>query len=113
MFEVLADPQRRRILELLRDRPRPVGELVALTRLSQPGVSKHLRIMREAGFVAVSRHAQQRVYRLEPQNFDQLDRWLSDYRALWSGTLDALVDYLDTSAGGERPAAAPRKDAPS
>jgi DNA-binding transcriptional ArsR family regulator len=94
-FEVLAEPTRRRILDLLRDRPRAVGELVGLVGLSQPGVSKHLRILREAGLVEVRADAQRRLYTLRPQPLGELHQWLEPYRRLWSGQLDALEQHLD------------------
>ena len=99
-FDVLVDPHRRQILALLRSRPHAVGELVEHTGLAQSGVSRHLRILREAGFVTVTREAQSRVYRLEPARFQELDQWLADYRTLWSRTLDALGDLLETLPSG-------------
>lgn len=94
-FEVLAEPARRRILDLLRERPRSVGELVDLTGMSQPGTSKHLRILREAGFVQVRSQAQWRLYELNPHPFAEIDAWLAPYRALWSSRLDLLEQHLD------------------
>ncbi|HZC69498.1 MAG TPA: metalloregulator ArsR/SmtB family transcription factor [Jatrophihabitans sp.] len=94
-FDVLAEPNRRRILDLLRAGERPVGELVADLGLSQPAVSKHLRVLREAGFVAVRGDAQRRIYRIQPQPLRQLDEWLAPYRALWTDSLDALEAHLD------------------
>jgi DNA-binding transcriptional ArsR family regulator len=93
-FEVLAEPNRRRILDLLLDRPRSVGELVDELGLSQPGTSKHLRILREAGMVQVRRDAQRRWYELRPAPLVELDAWLEPYRRLWAGRLDALERHL-------------------
>jgi DNA-binding transcriptional ArsR family regulator len=94
-FEVLAEPHRRHILDLLREGERSVNELVAGLGLSQPGVSKHLRILREAGLVEVRADAQRRLYTLRPQPLDELHQWLEPYRRLWSGQLDALEQHLD------------------
>ncbi len=103
LFDVLADPQRRRILELLAERPRSAGELGALLALSQPGTSRHLRQLREAGFVAVVPVAQQRIYSLAPEPFDELSGWLEGYRRALSRQLDSLGAYLDVNPtlGGE------------
>lgn len=95
IFETLADPSRRRILELLRTRERPVGELVDALRMSQPAVSRHLRVLREAGLVDAQVDAQRRIYRLRPESLRQLDAWLEPYRLLWSGRLDELEQHLD------------------
>jgi DNA-binding transcriptional ArsR family regulator len=94
-FELVAEPTRRDILDLLRDGERSVGELVKRIGLSQPGVSKHLRALREAGLVEVRRDAQRRWYRLRPQPLSEIDAWLRPYREFWSGRLDALEDHLD------------------
>src|SRR5919198_5332325 len=88
-FDVLAEPNRRRILDLLRAGERPVGELVTDLGLSQPAVSKHLRVLREAGFVAVRGDAQRRFYRLQPQPLRELDEWLAPYPPLWTERPDA------------------------
>jgi DNA-binding transcriptional ArsR family regulator len=93
-IEVLAEPSRRRILDLLRDGERPVGELVALMTLSQPAVSKHLRVLREAGLVDVRGDAQRRLYRVTPEPLAELDAWLAPYRTLWADRLDALQRHL-------------------
>src|SRR3954471_995134 len=82
-FEVLAEPTRRRILDLLLERARPVGELVDLLGLSQPGVSKHLRVLRDGGFVAVRRDAQRRIYEVSPAPLAEGDRSLAPHRPLW------------------------------
>ena len=94
-FEVLAEPTRRRILDLLLERSRPVGELVDLLGMSQPGVSKHLRVLRDGGFVAVRRDAQRRWYELRPEPLAEVDAWLAPYRRLWARRLDALERHLD------------------
>ena len=94
-FEDLAEPARRRILELLRQRERPVGELVDRLDLSQPGVSKHLRVLREAGLVRVRPEGQRRVYGLRAEPLRELDAWLAPYREFWGGKLDALERHLD------------------
>lgn len=93
-FGVLAEPNRRAILDLLRERPRPVGELVAGVGLTQPGTSKHLRVLREAGLVHVRKDAQRRVYALAPAPLAELDAWLAPYRRLWGDRLDALETHL-------------------
>jgi DNA-binding transcriptional ArsR family regulator len=97
-FGVLAEPTRRRILDLLRERARPVGELVDLLGLSQPGTSKHLRILREAGLVQVRQDAQRRWYELRPEPLAEIDAWLEPYRRLWAGRLDALERHLDQTS---------------
>jgi DNA-binding transcriptional ArsR family regulator len=95
-FEVLAEPRRREILDLLRARERPVGELVERLPLTQPTVSKHLRVLREAGLVEVRHDAQRRWYRLRPEPLAEVDAWLAPYRQLWEQRLDALERHLDT-----------------
>ncbi|MBW4722030.1 ArsR/SmtB family transcription factor [Saccharothrix obliqua] len=95
VFAVLADPARRRIVELLLERPRPVGELVEQLGISQPGTSKHLKVLRDAGIVRARKEAQRRVYELCPEPLMELDRWLEPYRRLWSSRLDDLERYLD------------------
>jgi DNA-binding transcriptional ArsR family regulator len=95
VFEVLVEPNRRRILDLLRADERAVGELVAQLHLSQPAVSKHLRVLREAGLVASRVDAQRRVYRVHPEPLRALDSWLEPYRQMWAGRLDDLEVHLD------------------
>lgn len=95
LFEALSEPNRRSILEYLRVRDRSVGELVELSSLSQPGVSKHLRILREAGLVTVRSDAQKRMYSLNVKPLEQLDDWLGPYRRFWSDKLDDLERFLD------------------
>jgi DNA-binding transcriptional ArsR family regulator len=92
---VLAEPSRRRIIELLRDGERPVGDLVTDLRLSQPAVSKHLRVLRDAGLVESRTDAQRRLYRIRPQPLAELDAWLEPYRRLWNESLDRLERHLD------------------
>jgi DNA-binding transcriptional ArsR family regulator len=94
-FDVLAEPTRRRILDLLRETERPVGDLVTELRLSQPGVSKHLRVLREAGLVEARTDAQRRIYRVRPEPLAEIDEWLRPFRRLWAGRLDALERHLD------------------
>ena len=94
-LEVLAEPTRRRILDLLRDGERPVGELVEHLGASQPAVSKHLRVLRDAGLVEVRADAQRRVYSLRTEPLRELDEWLSGYRVLWADRLAALESHLD------------------
>ena len=94
-FDVLAEPTRRRILDLLREDERPVSDLVGRLELSQPGVSKHLRVLRDAGLVEVRNDAQRRYYRVRAEPLAEIDAWLAPYRRLWAGTLDALERDLD------------------
>jgi DNA-binding transcriptional ArsR family regulator len=94
-LQVLAEPRRVAILELLRDGERPVGELVAGLGLSQPAVSKHLRVLKDAGLVEARVDAQRRLYRIRPEPLADLDEWLASYRELWSTHLDRLEDHLD------------------
>jgi DNA-binding transcriptional ArsR family regulator len=97
VFEVLAEPNRRRILDLLRDGERAAGELLEHLPLAQPTVSKHLKLLREAGLVAVRQDAQRRVYRLRAAPLAELDEWLAPYRAHWRDRLDALERHLDAT----------------
>ena len=94
-YAALAEPHRRQILDLLRGGEQPVGELVERLPLSQPGVSKHLKVLREAGLVAARAEGKQRFYVLEPQPLAEVDAWLEPYRALWSSRLDALERHLE------------------
>ncbi len=93
----LAEPNRLRIVELLRDGPRPVGEIGAQLRLRQPQTSKHLRVLKDAGLVVVRPDAQRRLYELRPQPLLELDAWLEPYRQYWSECLDALETMLRTN----------------
>ena len=94
-FTALAEPTRRTILDLLRDEERPVGDLVDRLAISQPAVSKHLRVLREAGLVDVRVDAQRRLYRVRPEPLAEIDAWLEPYRQLWSQSLDALGRHLE------------------
>lgn len=101
VFDVIAEPTRRHILDLLRDGERAVGELVEVLGLSQPAVSKHLRVLREAGLVDVRTDAQRRLYRLRPEPLREIDEWLQPYRAAWRDRLDALEHHLDVMDEGD------------
>ena len=93
-LQALGEPSRQAILDLLRDGERPVGELVEHLHLSQPAVSKHLRVLKEAGLVEARADAQRRLYRIRPEPLAELDDWLSSYRQLWTTHLDRLEDHL-------------------
>jgi DNA-binding transcriptional ArsR family regulator len=97
-FDVLAEPTRRRILDLLLDHERSVGDLVKRLKLSQPGVSKHLRVLRDAGLVSVRTEAQRRIYGVRPEPLAEVAEWLEPYRKLWAAHLDALEKHLDEEA---------------
>jgi DNA-binding transcriptional ArsR family regulator len=103
VFEVLADPIRREILDLLAERERPAGELGAAFDVSRPAVSRHLRVLREAGLVRWRGEAQRRIYSLSPEPLAEVDEWLSRYRRYWAGRLDALERLVTEDEGeGER-----------
>lgn len=95
VFEVIAEPNRRAILSLLVGAEQSVGEIERQLRMTQPAVSKHLRVLREAGFVESKTDAQRRVYRLRPESLQELDIWLAPFRRFWSAHLDALERHLD------------------
>ena len=95
MFEVIAEPNRRAILSLLLSSEQSVGEIERQLRMPQPAVSKHLRVLREAGFVESTVDAQRRVYRLKPEPLQEVDAWLAPFRRFWSAHVDALERYLD------------------
>jgi DNA-binding transcriptional ArsR family regulator len=95
VFDALAEPHRRRILDLLLEDERAVGDLVSLLGLSQPGVSKHLKVLRDAGLVDVRVDAQRRLYRLRPEPLREIDAWLDPYRRAWRDRLDTLERHLD------------------
>ncbi len=97
-FEVLSEPNRRRILDLLLARERPVGDLVDAMGVSQPAVSKHLRVLRQAGLVECRTDAQRRVYRVRTEPLHDVDAWLAPYRAGWAARLDALGEHLASTA---------------
>ena len=95
VFEIVAEPNRRAILSMLASSDQSVGEIERRLRMPQPSVSKHLRVLREAGFVEATVDAQRRVYRLKPEPLQELDAWLAPFRRLWSRHLDALERHLD------------------
>jgi len=90
VLQALADPGRRTLLEILRDHPATAGELAAALPIARPGVSRHLRVLREAGLVEAQHDAQRRIYNLRPEPLAELDAWLGSYRALWQNRIDAL-----------------------
>src|SRR5215470_17260763 len=94
-FEIIAEPNRRAILSLLVSSQRSVGEIERRLRMPQPTVSKHLRVLREAGFVESTVDAQRRLYRLKPERFQEMEAWLAQFRRFWSAHLDALERHLD------------------
>jgi DNA-binding transcriptional ArsR family regulator len=95
IFEIVAEPNRRAILSLLGSAEQSVGEIERRLRMPQPTVSKHLRVLREAGFVEATVDAQRRLYRLKPERFQELDAWLAQFRRFWSAHVDALERHLD------------------
>jgi DNA-binding transcriptional ArsR family regulator len=101
VFGVLAEPRRRQILDLVRDAERSVGELVEALSMSQPAVSKHLRVLREAGLVEARVDEQRRLYRLRPEPLRELDAWLAPYRWAWDASLDRLETRLAEMARSE------------
>ena len=98
VIEVIAEPTRRRILDAVRLGERSVGDLVHAVGMHQPGVSRHLKVLRDAGLVEVRQDAQRRLYRLRPEPLIELDRWLEPYRAEWAGRLDSLERHLRRTA---------------
>lgn len=99
IFEILAEPNRRAILSLLATSRRSVGELERHLRMPQPTVSKHLRVLREAGVVEATVDRQRRLYRLKPEPLQEVEAWLEPFRQLWSAHLDALERHLDQTEG--------------
>jgi DNA-binding transcriptional ArsR family regulator len=95
IWQALADPHRRAMLDALRDGPCPVGDLAGSLGMSQPMTSKHLRVLRNAGLVLVRKQAQQRIYAVNPRRMAEIDMWLEPYRKLWNDRLDALAKHLD------------------
>ena len=95
VFEVIAEPNRRAILSLLATSERSVGEIETQLGMSQPAVSKHLRVLRDAGFVHSQVNAQRRLYRIRPEPLQELDAWLAPFRQFWSAHVDALERHLD------------------
>lgn len=98
LFETLADPTRRRLMSLLLRGERSAGDLVEATTMSQPAVSKHLKVLRDSGFAKVRIDGQRRLYSLRPEPLAELDRWLAPFRIFWSQKLDSLERYLDEEA---------------
>jgi len=94
VFAVLADPTRRALLGLLRAHPRSVGELVEQVDIHQPGVSRHLRILHEAGLVQVEKDAQRRIYSVRPEPLQEIDAWLAQYRGMWEDRFDRFSAHL-------------------
>ncbi|HWH03140.1 MAG TPA: metalloregulator ArsR/SmtB family transcription factor [Gemmatimonadales bacterium] len=95
VFDIIAEPNRRAILTLLASAERTVGEIERRLRMSQPAVSKHLRVLRDAGLVECTVDAQRRVYRVKPEALREADTWLEQFRRFWSGHVDALERHLD------------------
>ena len=98
VFDVVAEPRRREILDLLRQRELAVGDLVDAMQVAQPNVSKHLRVLRDAGLVSSRVDGQRRVYRVNAEPLRELDEWVSHYRGLWTHALDQLEAHLDNDA---------------
>jgi DNA-binding transcriptional ArsR family regulator len=94
VYEALADPHRRRIIELVGERERTAGAIVGALGISQPGASQHLKALRDAGLVAVRKDAQRRFYSLRPEKLAEVDAWLAPYRRFWIEKIDALVDHI-------------------
>ena len=112
VFEIIAEPNRRAILSVLVSSQQSVGEIERHLRMPQPTVSKHLRVLRESGFVEATVDAQRRLYRLKPEPFQELDGWLEQFRRIWTAHVDALERYLDRmepSAGRAIDRATPKK----
>ena len=102
VFEIIAEPNRRAILSLLVSSQQSVGEIERQLHMSQPTVSKHLRVLREAGFVESTVQAQRRLYRLKPEPLQELDSWLAPFRRFWSAHVDALERHLDRMEQSEK-----------
>jgi DNA-binding transcriptional ArsR family regulator len=109
VFEIIAEPNRRAILGLLVSSQQSVGEIERQLRMTQPTVSKHLRVLRDAGFVESTVDAQRRLYRLKPEPFQELDVWLAQFREFWSAHVDALERYLDRMEDSPGTMATPTK----
>jgi DNA-binding transcriptional ArsR family regulator len=112
-FDILAEPTRRAILTLLIDAEHSVGELEQRLRLPQPTVSKHLRVLRDAGFVEATVDAQRRLYRIKPEPLQELDAWLGPFRRFWSERIDALERHLDQRAVSKFAASKPAASKPA
>jgi DNA-binding transcriptional ArsR family regulator len=102
VFQALADQSRRTVLEILRDHPATAGELAAALPIARPGVSRHLRVLRDAGLVDVHQDAQRRIYSLRPEALIGVDEWLEAYRALWQNRLDALQTEIARGKKGRK-----------
>jgi len=109
VFEIIAEPNRRAILSLLVSSQQSVGEIERQLRMPQPTVSKHLRVLRDAGFVESTVDAQRRLYRLRPEPFQEVDAWLDQFRRFWSAHLDALERHLDRMDRMDKDQATPTK----
>jgi DNA-binding transcriptional ArsR family regulator len=109
VFEIIAEPNRRAILSLLVSSQQSVGEIERRLRMSQPTVSKHLRVLREAGFVESTVDAQRRLYRLRPEPLQEVDAWLAPFRRFWSAHVDALERHLDRMDRMDQPTSTKRK----
>lgn len=102
IYDIIAEPKRRQILDLLLQHPHLVGEIVDKIGISQPGVSKHLRVLRRAGLVQVHQDAQRRWYELQPEPLEEIDKWLAGYRRTWDERFDRLDDYLQQHQSKEK-----------
>ena len=109
MFEIIAEPNRRAILSLLVSSEQSVGEIERQLGMPQPMASKHLRVLRDAGFVESTVDAQRRIYRLRPQPFQEVDAWLAPFRRFWSARVDALERHLDRMHDVTPPKTKPKK----
>jgi DNA-binding transcriptional ArsR family regulator len=109
VFEIIAEPSRRAILSLLLSSQQSVGEIERQLRMPQPTVSKHLRVLRDAGFVESTVDAQRRLYRLKPEPFQEVNAWLAQFRRFWSAHLDALERHLDRMDQRPHESATPAK----
>jgi DNA-binding transcriptional ArsR family regulator len=109
-FEIIAEPSRRAILSLLVSSQQSVGEIERQLRMTQPTVSKHLRVLREAGFVESTVDAQRRLYRLKPEPFREMDTWLAQFRRFWSVHIDALERHLDRMGQSREDQSTPNKN---
>jgi len=113
VFEVIAEPNRRAILSLLVSSQQSVGEIERQLRMPQPAVSKHLRVLRDAGFVESTVDAQRRLYRLKPEPLQEIDAWLAPFRRFWSAHVDALERHLDRMGPSTPTRATPTPAAPT
>ena len=109
VFEIIAEPNRRAILSLLASSQQSVGEIERQLRMAQPTVSKHLRVLREAGFVESTVDAQRRLYRLRPEPLEEVDVWLDQFRRFWSAHVDALERHLDRMERARTPGSAKKR----